>query len=1106
MSKNFPDGGNSSSSVSYSAANSITSESTYYEETYTSTTADENAVLVSLTSGTVKLIKSAFTKSGDSDDDDNCNFYGINSAIMAMGGGTVSIVGGTVTASARGANGIFSYGGNGGTNGAAGDGTTVYISDTTINTTGDNGGGIMTTGGGKTVAKNLTVTTTGQSSAPIRTDRGGGSVTVEGGSYTSSGLGSPAIYSTADIAVSEATLTSNLSEVVCIEGQNSVALTDCTLTANNTQTNGNAQFLDAIMIYQSMSGDSAEGTATFSMTGGKLINQSGHLFHVTNTNAVINLNNVIIEDSGDGVLLSVCDDGWNGASNVATVNVSGQTLEGDILVGSNSTLTLNISDSSTFTGNISGEISNNAGEEISNSLGTVNVSLDSSSKWYLSEDTYLTSFSGTAANVITSGYNLYVDGTILEGTSISEEENPNPNLITLTSGDDNYKNLLDSVTVQALEGNDYVTSKGNPVTIFGGEGKDTLKGSAGDDYLSGDSGNDKLYGGKGNDSLSGSGGNDYLDGGAGNDTLDGGEGNDTLKGGAGNDVFIYTAGKDVITDYAMENDKISLGGAISKATIKNGNIIFTIGKGSLTVKNAEGKTLNLIDANGSEYSTVFGSTTLTLTEASSSSLTVGDSIQVIDASSRTTPIQITGNDLDNTINGGTGRDTIYGGAGNDSVFSGVGYHYWWGYSYYGNDILDGGAGNDTLLGFRGNDTLIGGEGNDILTGGYGEDTFVYTAGKDTIKDYSESDKISIGGAISKTTTKGSNVIFTIGEGSLTIKKAVGKTLNIIDANGSEYSTAIGSTSMTLTNAAASPVTVDSAIQVIDASKRTIAIQITGNAKANTINGGKSSDTLIGSDGHDSLSGGAGDDILSGGTGNDTLIGNKGNDSLNGHTGNDYLNGEDGNDTLDGGAGKDTLDGGKGDDTLEGGTHNDYLLGGAGNDSLNGGIGNDTLDGGTYNDYLLGGAGKDSLNGGSGNDTLDGGTGNDTLDGGTYNDYLLGGEGDDILNGGTGKDSLLGGDGNDILTGGAGNDTLWGDAGADTFIYSSGDGKDIIYGFDSKDTLTLDGLDFTASYNKSKDLITFKVSGGSVTLKDFTATTFHINDDVYQISGSKFVKK
>lgn len=44
---------------------------------------------------------------------------------------------------------------------------------------------------------------------------------------------------------------------------------------------------------------------------------------------------------------------------------------------------------------------------------------------------------------------------------------------------------------------------------------------------------------------------------------------------------------------------------------------------------------------------------------------------------------------------------------------------------------------------------------------------------------------------------------------------------------------------------------------------------------------------------------------------------------------------------------------------------------------------------------------------------------------------------------------------------------------------------------------------TNSYKNSA--LTLKVDSGSVTLKDFTATTFNINDDTYKISGSKLVK-
>ncbi len=406
-------GGSSSADIDYSGAAEITGSDSRDGETYASTTADESALLIS-TSEDVTVKNATVTKTGDSDGGDNCNFYGLNAAVLVKDGSTTTITGANITSDADGANGVFSYGGNGGKNGAEGDGTTVVISDSTITTTGDGSGGIMTTGGGVTKASNLTVETSGRSSAAIRTDRGGGTVTVDGGTYTTNGLGSPAIYSTADITVSDAVLVSNLSEGVCIEGINSITLNDCDMTANNTDTNGNATFYDTIMIYQSMSGDADSGTSTFTMNGGTLTSKNGHVFHVTNTSAVINLNDVkIVNKDADNILLSVCADGWNGDTNKATVNASSQTLEGTILVGSDSELTLNLTDSSNFTGTIGGNITNAKGDTVSTEVGTVSVSIDKSSTWTLTADTYITSFDGDVSSIISNGYTLYVNGTAI---------------------------------------------------------------------------------------------------------------------------------------------------------------------------------------------------------------------------------------------------------------------------------------------------------------------------------------------------------------------------------------------------------------------------------------------------------------------------------------------------------------------------------------------------------------------------------------------------------------------------------------------------------------------------------------------------------------------
>ena len=408
--------GSSSADLSYAGAYEITAGSEESGNTYTTSVSDESALLIA-TADDVTISDATVTKSGDSDGGDNCNFYGLNAAVLVKDGGTVTIAGGTITSDAEGANGIFCYGGNGAQNGAGGDGTTVIIRDTEITTTGNGSGGIMTTGGGITYAYDLTVNTSGRSSAPIRTDRGGGTVYVEGGSYTSTGLGSPAIYSTAEITVEDAELTSELSEGVVIEGKNSVTLNDCDLTADNTKCNGNATFLDSIMIYQSMSGDADSGTSSFTMTGGSLTSKSGHVFHVTNTSAVITLSGVdISNEDSENVLLSVCDDGWSGAGNTAMLNASAQELEGMILVGDNSSLTLSLTDGSEFTGAVSGEITDASGNTVSTEAGTVDVTLDDSSTWTLTADSYITSFTGNAANVITNGYTLYVNGTALTGT------------------------------------------------------------------------------------------------------------------------------------------------------------------------------------------------------------------------------------------------------------------------------------------------------------------------------------------------------------------------------------------------------------------------------------------------------------------------------------------------------------------------------------------------------------------------------------------------------------------------------------------------------------------------------------------------------------------
>ena len=301
---------------------------------------------------------------------------------------------------------MFSYGGSATTNNSNNDGTTVNISDSTITTSKNNSGGIMTTGGGIMNATNLTINTAGLSSAAIRSDRGGGTVTVNKGTYKTTGQGSPTIYSTADITVKNATLTATASEGVVIEGKNSVTLENVKLTDTNNTLNGQSTTYKNIFLYQSMSGDAADGEATFNSKDSTITTNKGDSFYVTNTTATITLeNNKIVNNDSTGNFLRIQKDSWgNSGSNGGdvTLNLTNQDAKGNVVVDEISKLTMKLSKGSTFKGTI-----NNSNE------GEVSITLDQSSTITLTGDTYiksLTNEDSTNSNINLNGYKLYIDG------------------------------------------------------------------------------------------------------------------------------------------------------------------------------------------------------------------------------------------------------------------------------------------------------------------------------------------------------------------------------------------------------------------------------------------------------------------------------------------------------------------------------------------------------------------------------------------------------------------------------------------------------------------------------------------------------------------------
>lgn len=294
---------------------------------------------------------------------------------------------GSVTTDAAGGAGLFAYG----------DGT-VYASGTIVKTTQDTSGGVHVAGGGTLYGWDLDVETNGESSAAIRSDRGGGTMVIDGGNYVSNGVGSPAIYSTADIAVSNATLTANGSEAICIEGLNSIHLYDCDLTGNMSDLDQNDNTW-TVILYQSMSGDSEVGNSTFQMDGGSLTSENGGVFYTTNTESTITLNNVDINYNDENEFFLQCTGntnqrGWGqSGANGADCHFTGisQDMQGNVIWDFISDLDFYLTDGSSLTGAVVDDESY-AGE---GGEGYCNVYVSADSTWTVTGDSEYTITTGS---------------------------------------------------------------------------------------------------------------------------------------------------------------------------------------------------------------------------------------------------------------------------------------------------------------------------------------------------------------------------------------------------------------------------------------------------------------------------------------------------------------------------------------------------------------------------------------------------------------------------------------------------------------------------------------------------------------------------------------
>ena len=220
---------------------------------------------------------------GGGNSDDSFNFYGLNSAVVAVGkGSSIEMRGCVVNTDAEFANAVFSC-----------DNAHVIITDgITIDTSKNSSRGLYATCAGVIEAGgDVNIHTKGAHCAALATDRGGGTVIV-GKSGTNGksvliteGSGSPCIYSTGDISAYNATGNASAAQTMVVEGKN---------TIDNCDFSGNSPKHGGIMLYQSTSGDASEGTSVLTMKDCCIRDNSGTaLLLVTNTHSIVNIDNCI---------------------------------------------------------------------------------------------------------------------------------------------------------------------------------------------------------------------------------------------------------------------------------------------------------------------------------------------------------------------------------------------------------------------------------------------------------------------------------------------------------------------------------------------------------------------------------------------------------------------------------------------------------------------------------------------------------------------------------------------------------------------------------------------------------------------------------------------
>ncbi len=728
---------------------------------------------------------------------------------------------------------------------------------------------------------------------------------------------------------------------------------------------------------------------------------------------------------------------------------------------------------------------------------------------------------------------------------------------------------LESGSASSADGSDTLSNIEN---IQGSNHDDFITGNAFDNELSGGAGNDKLDGLQGNDTLIGNSGSDIFLDWQGFNNISGGEDEDTISYENFSPNFILNLNSPIITIDLDKNfsDLKSFSLFTFPGSTPSERFIFS--QNSLnSIENAVGSDLGDFIYGNSEKNKIEGlGGNDFISGGFGDDIIHGDggidtlSFDYLQSDQRVT-VSLIENSSSSFDSLGMkietdeifGIENIIGSSGNDEISGND-----------DNNHLDGGSGWDALYGLGGDDTLIGGNVGNYIDGGDGSDTV----------DYRYSSAALVGSLEAQYLTSGDS-----SDNLISIENIIASEFNDDLFGDSQNNRMEGRSGRDVLTG------LDGNDNLNGGDDND---QLFGDAGDDQLIGGNGSDQIFGGAGNDGLDGGEGNDRLVGGAGDDWLVDSRGADNLDGGDGTDYADFSTSTTSIFASLSQKTansitsnneavifysslnsienLQGSHFDDIFEGDDNSNVINGGAGADfvsydylfteysveanlftgqatvkdnntlvldtdtlisieNLTGGSGNDTLIGNDQDNVLFGGDGADRLSGGGGNDVIyaelgtdlliDGGAGEDMLHvffnsgniqndqkqisfdgssgfinfenitGSDFSEKITADANDNRIDGGKGNDFIFGGGGNDILIGGEGINYIRGGSGHNIIDGTSTNG----YSVATYDII--DGLAFLEGLT-----INLKLESGNATLFSDNSSTPVLIDDYINISS------